>query len=77
MNEEIVTCSICGWEIPWGGTDMRLGYMWNCDECGAYFCEKCAELALGVAGTREMLLHEDDILCPTCHNKRFPKVKVG
>jgi len=44
-----------------------------------YFCEKCSELGIGIGETWSMLCgeHDGDILCPTCYNKRFPKVKVG
>ena len=76
MGTDIYECDFCGVEIQWDESDALHGSMWECEECGEHFCEKCFTDRWGF-GAWDAMLHQglsgsfadDIIMCPECYEK--------
>lgn len=85
MERNIYTCDLCGFEEPvLDGTDDLHGSMWECEECGKDFCEKCFTDRWGRKAWDTMLrdgligsFETSKVMCPGCYGeflRDFPAV---
>ena len=65
-NEDTYICNTCGIRIGWQDIDSINGAIWECEDCGLYFCTKCFEDRFGRPKFDDMMQHDDIIRCPDC-----------
>lgn len=76
MARDIYSCDLCGFEETWDGSDDVHGSLWECEECGAIFCEKCFTDRRGRKAWDTMLhagligsFETSKIMCPECYGE--------
>lgn len=78
MGTDRYECDFCGVEIQWESSDDLHGSIWECEECGEHFCEKCFTDRWGVAAWDTMLhagligsFETSKVMCPECYGEFF------
>lgn len=77
MAKNVYSCDICGFEEETlDAVDFHHGAIWECEECGKHFCEKCFTDRWGRKAWDKMLREEvigsfetDRIMCPECYGE--------
>ena len=69
MTSDLYECDFCGVQMKWDETDPVHGNMWECEKCGAHFCERCFEDRFGIVSFHKMLRDENEVHCPGCWEK--------
>lgn len=41
MDADVYECDFCGFRLKFDESDVVHGNMWECEDCGEHFCEKC------------------------------------
>ncbi len=76
MGTDMYECDFCGFQSKFDENDDVHGNMWECEDCGKIFCEKCfidrwgrkawdKVLRDGMIGSFET----DRIMCPECYGE--------
>ncbi|MBO5970746.1 MAG: hypothetical protein J6S14_19910 [Clostridia bacterium] len=76
MDIDKYECDFCGFEADWDGSDPICGSLWECEECGKHFCEKCFTDRWGRKAWDTMLhagligsFETSRIMCPECYGE--------
>ena len=76
MEKNTYTCDFCGFEEEsLGATDPVHGSMWECEDCGVSFCEKCFTDKWGRIGWEDMLHMSSGVMCPDCYGEAVKNVE--
>lgn len=76
MDTDLYECDFCGFQSKFDASDDDHGSMWECEDCGKHFCEKCfidrwgrkawdTMLHAGLIGSFET----SRIMCPSCYGE--------
>lgn len=74
MAKNVYECDFCGYEAAVDASDDVHGSMWECEDCGKHFCEKCFTDRLGRKAWQRMVydgmigtFDTERLFCPECY----------